>query len=89
VNRCMACLQQVLGQADEAVELYEEALDAVDALGALPTLARIQLELAPLLVRSGDHQRATELLRESAAIAEERSMAGVAAKAGALLATRS
>jgi len=83
-SRCMAGLSALLGLADEAIGLYEEALVSADALGARPTVARIGLDLAPLLARAGDVVRAGTLARESLALAEELGMARVAERGRAV-----
>lgn len=84
-SRCMAGLSSLLGLADDAIGLYEESLASAEALGARPTVARIGLDLAPLLARAGDVVRAGTLARESLALAEELGMARVAERGRAVL----
>jgi DNA-binding winged helix-turn-helix (wHTH) protein/tetratricopeptide (TPR) repeat protein len=76
--RPMAALSGVLGFADEALALYDEALESARGLDAKPTVARIQLEAAPILARSGDSARAAEFLRECSASSTEIGMPRVA-----------
>ncbi|MEZ4333819.1 MAG: AAA family ATPase [Myxococcota bacterium] len=75
--RPIAGLTARLGRADEALALYDEALEAAAALAAEPTVARIELEAAPLRARAGKLARAVEGLRTSASIAESLGMARV------------
>lgn len=84
-SRCMAGLSALLGLADDAIGLYEEALASAEALGARPTVARIGLDLAPLVARAGDVVRAGTLARESLALAEELGMARVVERGRAVL----
>jgi len=84
-RRCMAGLSALLGLADDAIGFYEEALASAAALGARPTLARIGLDLAPLVARAGDTVRAGMLVRESLALADELGMARVAERGRAVL----
>ncbi len=83
VARCLARLCELLGQSDEADELYGEAGDACAGLGARPDLARVTLERGLLAARRGPARRARELLRESARLAAELGMAEVEARARA------
>ena len=62
----------------EAVFSVDEAVAAAERLGARPTWARIALDCAPLLARSGGTRRARSLLEDSAKLAEELKMDGVA-----------
>ena len=71
LTRPMAALSSLLGLADDAIELYGEAYDAALALRARPTMARIGLEVAPILARSGDLGGARERLADAEAIALE------------------
>jgi hypothetical protein len=75
VTWCLARLHETLGQADEALQLYEEAIEATRRLGARPTLARVQLGASRLLARKGDPGRAKALAAESAQLAAELGMA--------------
>lgn len=86
VSRCLARLREVMGRSDEADELYAEALDASLALGAQPVHARVALEYAGLCVRRGRKDRAVELARESARLADALGLAEVGRRAGELLA---
>jgi DNA-binding winged helix-turn-helix (wHTH) protein/tetratricopeptide (TPR) repeat protein len=83
-SRCMAGLSALLGLADDAIGLYEEALASAEALGARPTVAGIGLDLAPLVARAGDVVRAGTLARESLALAEELGMVRVAERGRAV-----
>jgi hypothetical protein len=85
LTRPMAGLSCVLGLADEALELYDEAYDAALALRARPTMARIGLEAAQILARSGDRTGARERLADSEAIAREVGMPRVVEDAKKIL----
>ena len=78
---CMGRLQSILGVADEALPLYEEALESAEALGARPMLARIQLDASRLFARVGDKQRARALLASGASLANELGMPSLTASA--------
>jgi DNA-binding winged helix-turn-helix (wHTH) protein len=87
VARCLARLHELLGRAGEAEELYAEALDACEALGARPMRARILVELGSLLARRHP-SRGRERLAEGARLAGELGMEGVAARARDVLERR-
>jgi hypothetical protein len=81
VSYCMARLHEVLGEVDEAAQLYDDAIRAATALGARPILARIQLDFAALLSRHGDSLRASQLVDDSLRVAVELSLGDVQARA--------
>ena len=85
LSRALAALSGVLGNADEAIAFYEDALESASALGARPVVARTQLEAAPLIARSGDTGRAAELLNDCMALADEIGMPSVASDAAKAL----
>jgi DNA-binding winged helix-turn-helix (wHTH) protein/tetratricopeptide (TPR) repeat protein len=68
---CLARLHELLGLADDAAEYYEHALEGVERLAARPMQARIQRDLARLLERRGDRERAAELGRQAEALVQE------------------
>lgn len=82
--RPLAGLAARLGRADEALSLYDEALESAASLGARPIVARIELESAPLRARAGRTARAIEGLRTSESLASELGMPRVADAADAL-----
>lgn len=69
VTYCLARLNETLGMADAAEQLYDDALESAEAMGAQPMLARIRLDAAKLLTRSGDRDRANRLQQEGANLA--------------------
>ncbi len=83
-TRSLAGLSALLGHADEALALYDEALESAAALGAAPTVSRIEFEAAALRARSGQLARAVEGLRESESLAGRLGMLRVAEAARAL-----
>jgi hypothetical protein len=87
IAHCLARLNACIGWADEARSLFEEALAAAEAIGARPTMARIALDAAPLMVRGGNLERARTLLELSARLAGEIGMVGVEEDAGRKLAS--
>jgi hypothetical protein len=65
-------LAEILGRPDEAARHFEAAIARERAAGFLPTLARLQLAYAGLLLvrgRPGDQARARELAAEAGAVA--------------------
>jgi tetratricopeptide (TPR) repeat protein len=71
---------------DRAARHFEDALLRVDALGAPPHRARIELEYAAMLVRSGQSgDRAQRLLDSAARTGEELIMPALVAAARALM----
>lgn len=83
-TRALAGIAAQLGRADEALALYDEALESAASLDARPTLARIELEAAPLRARASRLARALEGLRTSESIATALGMPRVADAAGGL-----
>lgn len=77
VAHCLARLHESLGLADPARQLYEEALESAEALGARPTLARIQLDAARLLARAGDSEGANRLQKTGSHLASSLGMGGL------------
>lgn len=84
VRYALARLCETLGRGDDAAALYEDARAAASALGARPMQARVALQLG-LRLAARDRRRAMLLLEESARLASELGMAGVAANARAAL----
>ncbi|MCL4683185.1 AAA family ATPase [Myxococcota bacterium] len=79
--RCAARLHETLGRFDEAKAHFEAAREAADAVGALPTRARVQLEHGRLLARRGARAPASEQLAEAARTAGRLGMLAVAREA--------
>lgn len=69
VSRALARLAEVTGRLDEAGELYEDAIEACAALGALPMQARTLLDHGALLARRGDSRRARAQTERGRALA--------------------
>jgi hypothetical protein len=80
VRHALARLCETVGRREDAVALYEDALEAASALGARPMQARIALRLG-LCLGARDRRRAKGLFEQSARLASELGMAGVAANA--------
>jgi hypothetical protein len=57
VNRCLARIAELLGETDEALHRYDEALAGTADLGARPMQAQLQVESGALLLRRGDKER--------------------------------
>jgi DNA-binding winged helix-turn-helix (wHTH) protein/tetratricopeptide (TPR) repeat protein len=76
VPRALARLLAQLGRLGEADERFEEALDAADALGARPMVARILAEHAALLARRGSRRAAEERQRAALRLADELGLPG-------------
>ncbi len=74
VAYCLARLNEILGMADAALQLYEDAVESVVRLGARPMQARIQQDAARLLARRGEARRAEALRAESRDLAESLGM---------------
>ena len=66
MSHALARLHETLGQVDAAAPLYEEALATCAAVGAAPTLSRVQLDYAAWLEAAGDAARARGLREEAA-----------------------
>ena len=82
VTRALGRLAERLGRGDDAASLYEDALDACQALGARPMAARTALDWGTLLARRRERRRAGELLDEARRTAEALGMPAVARAAG-------
>lgn len=80
----LARLTGLLGDADGAAGLYEDALVGAEALGARPAQARILADHATLLARRGDRRGARPLAERARAIAVELAMPALSARAGAI-----
>jgi tetratricopeptide (TPR) repeat protein len=79
-TRVLALLAERLGQWDEAVRHFEEALRVHDGLGALPYLARTQYEYGRALVGrrdAGSVERGRRLLDTARLAAERLTMTGL------------
>jgi len=84
----LGALARMLGRLDDAQAHLERALRFNRRMGARPSVARTQFELARVaLARNdpGERQQALHLLRESLATATELGMSFLAARAGGLL----
>lgn len=70
VARCLAALAVRLGEREEAISLYRQAIAVAGRLGARPWVCEAQVGLAELLVdgTATDRARAALLVREAAAI---------------------
>lgn len=79
ISRCLARLAETLGETDEALQRYDDAIVACTELGARPTLARAQVESGALLMRRGEKQRGRSRIAEGVALAELLGMHGVVA----------
>jgi len=77
VTFCLARLHESLGMADTALQLYDEAMESCQRVGARPTLVRVQLAAARTLARAGQRDRAKELEAQAARLAEEIGMGGL------------
>jgi hypothetical protein len=75
--RCAARLHETLGQIAAAGAHFEAALAAARAVGARPTVARVQLEHGRLLARRGARGPAGESLADAARLAGLLGMAAV------------
>ena len=82
VARILGILATTLGRRDDAVGLFERAIETDAAAGARPWVAYAQVELAELLQRRGDAGRAAALLREAATTASELGLVSLAERAG-------
>src|SRR5262249_5199208 len=84
----LGLLARTMGRFDEGSRHFEDALASSERAGARPYVARTQLEYAVLLLERaapGDAERARTLLAEARTIAGALGMAGVGARAAALL----
>lgn len=72
----LARLAETLGQADDAIALYAEALDAARVVGARPMQARIALHFGRF-VAAREPRRAKLLLEQAGRLAAELGMAGL------------
>jgi hypothetical protein len=87
VARVRGTVAALLGRFDQAERHFEDALVRVDALGARPHRARVELEYAGALARRGrepDRERARRLLESAVATADQLAMPGIAEAAAAL-----
>jgi DNA-binding NarL/FixJ family response regulator len=72
VSGYIAELALATRRVNEASALFEEALEMNKSMGALPALARNQVSLARLLLRSGrsnDHKKVQRLIAAASAVA--------------------
>ena len=83
VAHFLGLLAASMGRAEEARRHFDAALSIAGTMGARPTIARIQLELARLIV---DPERSRTHATEALEIADELGMRGLADRARALLA---
>jgi hypothetical protein len=83
----LAMLAAVMGRDDDARAHAERAVARHTAMAAPPWLARSQVQLAELLARAGESNRAGALAAAARETAQALGMAGLAARASALLAT--
>ncbi len=77
LHYAIGVLRASRGERDEAIAHLEEARSATRALGAAPSLARIECDLAPLLLRAGQRERAEALLDDARVLAERIGMKSV------------
>jgi hypothetical protein len=87
IARCLARLHETVGRLGRASELFEDAADACEAVGARPMRARVLLEHGRLLARQRERTRSRERLAESADLAASLGMTGLEAAARASLAS--
>lgn len=83
-GRPLGTLANVSGQADDAIALLEDAIDANRRMGSRPWVAETQLELAGALLgrdRPGDRERAEAVAAEAIEVARQLEMAGLEARA--------
>jgi hypothetical protein len=88
VDRFLGMLAATLGRLDRAAGHFEAALGLEERMKARPLAARTRLSYArTLLERNGpaDHDRASRLLHDALATAEELGMAPLVADCRALL----
>jgi hypothetical protein len=88
VDRFLGMLAATLGRLDDAAAHYATALEVEDRMRGRPLAARTRNWYArTLLERDGptDHDRASRLLQDALATAEELGMAPLAADVGALI----
>ncbi len=85
VARVLGRLAALLGRESDAVGQFERALEINAQLNARPWLARTQLQFAEVLLRSGDRERAVELLQAAASTADGLGMAWLGRNAHLLL----
>jgi class 3 adenylate cyclase len=84
VARYLGMLAATAGRADEAEGHYGGALEMTSRMGDRPFGARVRFELARLLLerdRTGDRDRALDLLREAVETAQEIGMEGLVREA--------
>lgn len=89
VGFALARLAEVQGRADEAAELYPEAVAAAGELGARPNVARILLAHGSFLRRRGQRAAAREQLSAAAALAADLGLSTLERAAAEELATAS
>jgi DNA-binding winged helix-turn-helix (wHTH) protein len=77
ISRCLARLAETLGETDEALQRYDEALAACIDVGARPMLARVQVESGALLMRRGEKRRGRSRIAEGVALADALGMRGL------------
>jgi DNA-binding CsgD family transcriptional regulator len=90
VSYCLGRLATLLDRPDDAARHFEAALAMNERMRARPAGARTQYAYAEMLLRRaapGDHERASELLEQSLATAQELGLPRLAEQAQALLAT--
>ena len=80
----LAALARLLGQLQAAEEHLEAALEEATALGARPSAARLETDLAELHLARGRRQKARTHLDAARAIAEPLGLAGIAERVRAL-----
>jgi len=85
VSRCLARFAEMLGESDEALHRFEQALDACRELGARPMHAQVLVEQGTLMMRRGERSRGRERVAEGVAAAESLGMRGVVAAGRAVL----
>ena len=78
--RAVAGLAELLGRDDEAIRLFELAIELDGANGARPWAAHAQVDLARIADRIGEHERAASLLVEASATTAELGMVALGAR---------
>jgi DNA-binding SARP family transcriptional activator len=87
VSRYLGVLASATGRWDDAARHFEDGLELNAKMGARPWLAHTEYDYARMLLRrdrSGDSERAVELLEASKTLAEELGMSALAEKIPAL-----
>lgn len=90
IDRLLGGLARTLGEVDQAISHFEDAITFCADAGCRPELAWTYLEAAEVLMRradDGDQENATSLLEQSTGIAIELGMSPLADRIGSLRAS--